>query len=462
MSVLVYSSSELYERHDLLYETCRLRLSKWLSGVHNLKHSDRFWDFLLHYYLSHQMVVRYYLGHWNNNALNSSPQFPEIFTKFPSANQQDLSRLFVTSLGGECPFLDNFHDLASIGKSVARSPSTAENINSESASIDHAEEVIKKFQRRSPSFFLDLGLYGANHFLEAFDLENWISLPAWNYRVTDDPNFQLRSEISDWDVTDPICDYPGFWTSIALTLPLEFLENFLPLYSRLSRFADEINPMAVASSQLWSISYRILAALLAERNIPVLLNQHGGGYGKDHHLETTVEVRLSDKFYTWGWCRNDNQKIIPFKPTRFDKFLKSINNYALAPKYNFIFGSHRKDLFDLLDNSNADYDSISAIGRYVDSLSSKERKLTFYKCRAQKGISKSKELIVESKLKDIRSVKFNTPIEEIFSCANSVVIEYPNSTTEYESKITSTPYKVLNSDWKEKMNLSVFLPDYLI
>ena len=375
-------------------------------------------------------------------------------------NQQDLSRLFVSSLGCESPFVDNFHDLAKIEKSISRTPSTAVNINSENASIDHAEEVIKKLQKRSPSFFLDLGLYGANHFLKAFDLENWISLPGWNYRVKNDPNFQLRSEISDWDVTDPICDYPGFWTSIALTLPLEFLENFLPLHSRLNRFVDEISPMAVASSQLWSISYRILAALLAERNIPVLLNQHGGGYGKDHHLETAVEVRLSDKFYTWGWYRTDNQKIIPFKPTRFDKLLKSMNNYVLEPKYNFIFGSHRTDLFDLLDNSNSDSDSISAIGGYVDSLSSKERKLTFYKCRTQKGLSKSKELIVESKLKDIRSVNLRTPIEEIFSCAKSVIIEYPNSTTEYESKITSRPYKVLNSDLKEKMNLTAFLPDY--
>lgn len=59
--------------------------------------------------------------------------------------------------------------------------------------------------------------------------------------------------------------------------------------------------------------FKFWTAHQVSRGAKILLTQHGGGYGsflwvfaEDH------EVRICDRYFTWGWERNDQSKVIPF------------------------------------------------------------------------------------------------------------------------------------------------------
>ena len=69
------------------------------------------------------------------------------------------------------------------------------------------------------------------------------------------------------------------------------------------------------------LTFKLLFADWAKRGTKLLCGQHGGGYGSDkiHALEQ-FESRIADRFYTWGWKKENNKKVQPLVIEPFPSF----------------------------------------------------------------------------------------------------------------------------------------------
>lgn len=101
----------------------------------------------------------------------------------------------------------------------------------------------------------------------------------------------------------------------SLYIPKVFLEG-------LSSYREQVmnlgiyRPKAVYSANglNWHISFKILAAEWREQGTKLLYHQHGGGYGVDkENILEDYEVRVSDRYYTWGW-RHPSATVKPLSP----------------------------------------------------------------------------------------------------------------------------------------------------
>ena len=89
--------------------------------------------------------------------------------------------------------------------------------------------------------------------------------------------------------------------------------------------------------------FKIYAAEKVMRGSKLLIMQHGGAYGvNQNHWFEKLEIKISDKFLTWGW-KGYNKKIIPLflqktigfnikKNYLSDGLLLPIDNFTMQPQ----------------------------------------------------------------------------------------------------------------------------------
>lgn len=98
-------------------------------------------------------------------------------------------------------------------------------------------------------------------------------------------------------------------------LPLSFIEGLDDL--RLAgTHKYPIKPKAVFSSVAWYFDedFKQWAASASERGTLLLGMQHGGNYGSlAHHPSENHEIKITDRYFTWGWDRPDvPAKVVPW------------------------------------------------------------------------------------------------------------------------------------------------------
>jgi len=59
-------------------------------------------------------------------------------------------------------------------------------------------------------------------------------------------------------------------------------------------------------------SWKFWAANCVENGSKLIITQHGGTYGTAHYLSTqNYEIKISDRYLTWGWKDESNSKVYP-------------------------------------------------------------------------------------------------------------------------------------------------------
>ncbi len=115
----------------------------------------------------------------------------------------------------------------------------------------------------------------------------------------------------------------GFRQIVEKLLPLQIPVIYLEGYEacRKQCFDNDIKrPRAIytANALHYHLSFQFLAADWVERGTKLLCHQHGGGYGVDlKHAQEEFEVRVSDRFYTWGWGGNQHGSVQPLSAPNF-------------------------------------------------------------------------------------------------------------------------------------------------
>lgn len=119
---------------------------------------------------------------------------------------------------------------------------------------------------------------------------------------------------------------------LPLHLPVALLEGF-GAYRDAALALPVRRPKALYSANALHghLTFKLLAAEWREEGTHLLYHQHGGGYGIDQTLiNEEYETRVSDRFYTWGWRSESNQKIQPLSPASMTLSAKPRNRILLS------------------------------------------------------------------------------------------------------------------------------------
>ena len=97
-------------------------------------------------------------------------------------------------------------------------------------------------------------------------------------------------------------------------LPKIFIEDFSNLENNLKSYKYSKNPKTILTSG--TLSHDTMFSYYVARNVEkgskLLIVQHGGCYGQFlFHSEQDHEIKISDKYLTWGW-KDNKKKVIPF------------------------------------------------------------------------------------------------------------------------------------------------------
>jgi putative transferase (TIGR04331 family) len=140
-------------------------------------------------------------------------------------------------------------------------------------------------------------------------------------------------------------DLSGFAGALSFLLPLcvpaVFLEGYERFRAEALALREHRPAIAYTANALhYNMLFKLCAAEWSERGTVLLSHQHGGGYGLDRiHAIEDFETRVTDRFYSWGWSRDDRQ----VKPM-------SIGVYRPRVKRN-----HRQILLNCIDFPKAVY-----------------------------------------------------------------------------------------------------------
>jgi putative transferase (TIGR04331 family) len=133
---------------------------------------------------------------------------------------------------------------------------------------------------------------------------------------------------------------------ISMDIPLSFLEGFNTIkYLASEIYPERVHAIFSANSWYYDEIFKQWAASSAEKNTYLLGVQHGGNYGSILlHSSEDHEVAITDRYYTWGWTRNNSgtgsvvpmpaAKLIGRKPIGADNLHKGILYVATSlPRY---------------------------------------------------------------------------------------------------------------------------------
>ena len=107
-------------------------------------------------------------------------------------------------------------------------------------------------------------------------------------------------------------------------LPLDLPQSLVEGYDQIKKEAERSYPKklrAIFSANDWYYDevFKHWAANAAENGVQLLGAQHGGNYGSLVHVSSaTHELKITDRYYTWGWEFPEfSSKIVPMPATKF-------------------------------------------------------------------------------------------------------------------------------------------------
>jgi putative transferase (TIGR04331 family) len=120
-----------------------------------------------------------------------------------------------------------------------------------------------------------------------------------------------------WELTtlDNSAGFPSLASSlISKHIPTAYLEGYRDLVTLTTNLPWPKRPKTIFSSNSYNADdvFKVWAAEKSELGTPIIIGQHGGGYGialwsfsLDH------EIAIADRFLTWGWSEPEQDKVTP-------------------------------------------------------------------------------------------------------------------------------------------------------
>jgi putative transferase (TIGR04331 family) len=145
-------------------------------------------------------------------------------------------------------------------------------------------------------------------------------------------------------------------------IPVSYLEGYESLVDQVNKLPWPESPQLIYSAMmLWHDPiFMAYTAEKVERGCPLIYGQHGGGYGTSKfNFAEEHEIKISDRYLTWGWSKYGNSKVVPvgiFKVKEFFNYDFNKNKKLLlitmnSKRYSFRLCSESAIDADLYINS---------------------------------------------------------------------------------------------------------------
>jgi putative transferase (TIGR04331 family) len=178
------------------------------------------------------------------------------------------------------------------------------------------------------------------------------------------PNMQQRNWVLNGLVNN---DFEKFVSEfVPKNIPTAYLEGYEDLEKLTENLPWPKNPPVIFTSNSFKNDdvFKVWAAKKTENNSHLYIGQHGGSYGMLRFNTTERhEIKISDRYFTWGWDDPNNKEVVPIgqiinrKPLRVDhkKNQKILMITSYMPRYstrmyNSVFSSqvlnYLDDLFE--------------------------------------------------------------------------------------------------------------------
>jgi len=121
---------------------------------------------------------------------------------------------------------------------------------------------------------------------------------------------------------------------IKYNLPKIYLEDYKDMIKLIEKSKVPKNPKIImtASDHIYNEAFKFYTAQKVIKGSKYFIFQHGGYYGTCAlpHVREKIEIKLADKFFSWGW-KDGNKKIIPLflQKTAYKKINKKNNAKGL-------------------------------------------------------------------------------------------------------------------------------------
>jgi len=102
-------------------------------------------------------------------------------------------------------------------------------------------------------------------------------------------------------------------------IPYVFLENYEMMKKESLNYPSKPKAIMTWVSWYFDEKFKIWAATAAEAGCSLYGVQHGGNYGIDQYLRgmDNTEIRITDKFYSWGWNDSElKEHIVPMTASK--------------------------------------------------------------------------------------------------------------------------------------------------
>jgi putative transferase (TIGR04331 family) len=332
-----------------IYQHLLENLSEYLNGVHNTKHTKRFWQIIIGPWLFNFIDALYSRYLCVQEAISRYSPINTIFLDKTSYITPNSSKELV-----DLCCLDDVYNLqlfSQIFKEVGLSCSTKRLVRLNNQLLKNnslKNDLMILFKRtlnalsrylagNRPIIMWDL--YLSNYYIMKYiTVSNFKSLPILFYDSKF--NFNVIADNKRFDLAG-LSAQDEFTRVLLNTLPVNFpplyLEGFKAFYEE-TITSYKVSPKILVSAIGWYSNerFKFLSAHLMEKGTKLCGMQHGGIYGT---AKWTVpekhEIDITDYYYTWGWVQKDKSSVKALANPKISYLASQRNSFTKKSQFLF-------------------------------------------------------------------------------------------------------------------------------
>ncbi len=126
-------------------------------------------------------------------------------------------------------------------------------------------------------------------------------------------------------------------------LPTSFLEGYSTMRNKsLDAFPKSPKIICTSTDFAYNEGFKLWAATKVEQRVKLIISQHGGGYGLNPLVTQNHELKICDKYFTWGWTKKEQPKIVPMAGSKLGR---TSHNVKLEPKGTILWVTSSQPLY---------------------------------------------------------------------------------------------------------------------
>lgn len=314
-----------------LYEVLLVELSKQLNELHDANYSLRYWRLLIGFWLGWFLQALYDRWYMLEFACSQNPQLSCLVIDrcWAASIPNDTSEFCTQTIfddWNEAIYTELIKKYFSNGVSLSKIKPGKKNNTTENKEKSLPSKTFKKTVLRGLKWFNQMmGRKDEYFFINSYLPRTQDFKLQW--KLGQIPKIWQKESITEFSADLNLRNFTLSKTSlperefcnvarelIPIQIPKVFLEGFQVLQNQIKRACWPKAPNVIFTSNSYSCDdfFKFWAAEKIDSGSRLFIGQHGGNYGMSKFaFYECYEIEIADKWFSWGWERKGNPKIIP-------------------------------------------------------------------------------------------------------------------------------------------------------